>query len=140
MKHPQAPHRYSRRQFLELASAAALSGSKPLALAADQPLKVAAVFTEFAYRLHAHVLLENFLEPYYFNGKKTSPGCTIVSFYADQIPAGRDMAKQVAQAYKIPIYPTIDQALCLGGKNLAVDAVLSIGEHGAYPTNKKGQQ
>src|SRR5439155_22621461 len=30
-------------------------------------------------------------------------------------------------------------ALCLGGKELAVDAVLSIGEHGTYPTNAKGQ-
>jgi hypothetical protein len=139
LKHPLAPHRYNRRQFLALASAATLAGSKHLAQAADQPLKVAAIFTEFTYRSHAHVLLENFLEPYYFNGKKTSPGCKIVSFYADQLSAKRDMARQVADTYKIPIFRTIDGALCLGGQNLAVDAVLSIGEHGTYPTNKKGQ-
>src|SRR5439155_9468596 len=32
------------------------------------------------------------------------------------------------------------EALCLGADKLAVDAVLSIGEHGSYPINKKGQQ
>ena len=132
-------HRPSRREFRGVAAATAHAGTRPLARAADQPLRVAAVFTEFAYRLHAHVLLENFLEPYYFNGQKTSPDCKIVSFYADQVPAGRDMARPVAKEYSIPIFPTIDAALCVGGKDLAVDAVLSIGEHGTYPTNKKGQ-
>jgi hypothetical protein len=29
--------------------------------------------------------------------------------------------------------------MCLGGKELAVDAVLSIGEHGSYPVNDQGQ-
>ena len=32
------------------------------------------------------------------------------------------------------------EALCLGGKSLAVDAVLLIGEHGDYPTNDLGQR
>src|SRR5580658_7897636 len=104
LTHHLPSHRYNRRQFIEIAAAATLASSQLPARAADQPLKVAAVFTEFTYRSHAHVLLENFLEPYYFNGKKTSPGCKIVSFFADQIPAERDMARQVAQAYKIPIY------------------------------------
>ena len=40
---------------------------------------------------------------------------------------------------RFPIFKTIDEALCLGGNELAVDAVLSIGEHGNYPTNKLGQ-
>ncbi|CAN5399636.1 hypothetical protein BH10PLA2_BH10PLA2_06230 [soil metagenome] len=129
----------SRRQFLGCASAAALAGRPALSLADDRPIKVAAVFTEFSYRSHAHVLLENFLEPYYFNGQVTKSGCQVVSFFGDQFPAGRDMAHDVAKTYKIPLYPTIDKALCLGGKELAVDAVLSIGEHGTYPINKKGQ-
>jgi hypothetical protein len=49
------------------------------------------------------------------------------------------MAHKVAHAYRIPIYPTIAGALCRGGDELAVDAVLSIGEHGTYPSNDKGQ-
>lgn len=131
-----------RRQFFHAAagSAAALVGAHLLGNAAPtgQRLKVAAVFTEFGYRKHAHVLLENFLEPYYFNGKAIDSGCDVVSFYRDQTPAD-DMTPEVAKAYKIGVYPTIAEALCLGGKSLAVDAVLSIGEHGNYPRNKKGQ-
>ncbi|MDB5310184.1 MAG: hypothetical protein JWO38_4386 [Gemmataceae bacterium] len=129
----------TRRQFLGTAGAAlALSG---MSLPAGEPTKrprVAAVFTEFTYRSHAHVILENFLEPYLFNGKRTDPGVEVVSFFADQTPRG-DLAQDVAREYKIPIFKTVDEALCLGGKELAVDAVLSIGEHGQYPRNNLGQ-
>ena len=37
------------------------------------------------------------------------------------------------------VYPTIAGALTRGGDSLAVDGVLSIGEHGKYPRNEKGQ-
>jgi hypothetical protein len=100
---------------------------------------VAAVYTVFHHRSHAHVLLENFLEPYYFNGKLTDPGVQVVSFYADQRATQGDMTQEVARQYKVRVCPTIEEALCLGGKKLAVDAVLSIGEHGRYPVNKLGQ-
>jgi hypothetical protein len=107
--------------------------------AAKVRLQVAAVLTAFTYRSHAHVLLENFLEPYLFNGKLTTSGIEVVSFYVDQF-SERDMAREVAAKYNIKIYPTIPGALCLGGEKLAVDGVLSIGEHGKYPINEKGQQ
>ena len=107
--------------------------------AAKVRLKVAAVLTAFTYRSHAHVLLENFLEPYLFNGKLTKSGIEVASFYVDQFPE-RDMAREVAAKYNIRIYPTIAGALCLGGEELTVDGVLSIGEHGKYPLNEKGQQ
>ena len=41
---------------------------------------------------------------------------------------------------RIPIFKSIQGALCVGGKSLAVDAVLSIGEHGRYPVTKLGQR
>src|SRR5262249_59922150 len=100
--------------------------------------KVAAVFTEFTYRSHPHVILENFLEKYYFNGKLTDSGVDVVAMYADQTPAG-EMSKQVSADYKIPIFKTISEAVCVGGKELAVDGVLSIGEHGTYPYNELEQ-
>ncbi|MCA1684507.1 MAG: hypothetical protein LC745_00680 [Planctomycetia bacterium] len=133
-----------RREFLQAAVLGA-AGAAWGSARADDPSraqgrrKVAAVVTEFTYRSHAHVLLENFLEPYLFNGRRVDPGVEVVSLYVDQFPA-RDMAREVARDYKIPIYPTIAGALCLGGKTLAADAVLSIGEHGNYPTNAKGQR
>lgn len=132
-------HRRSRRQFLRSAAACLAVPIAAGAAGKSARTKVAAVFTEFRHRSHAHVILENFLEPYLFNGRRTQPGVEVVSFYADQIPA-RDMARDVARTYGIPLFSSIADALCLGGKELAVDAVLSIGEHGAYPINEKGQR
>ena len=48
--------------------------------------------TVFTYRSHAHVILENFLCDYLFNGRRTGPGCEVASFYVDQYP-GSDMSK-----------------------------------------------
>lgn len=137
----------TRREFLQRtggALAATMLAAPGAALWAakreEQPrLKVAAVITEFTYRSHAHVILENFLKPYLFNGQWTNSGCDVIGMYVDQFPAGRDMARAVSAEYQIPIYPTIDAALTAGGGALAVDGVLSIGEHGEYPHNEKGQ-
>ncbi|MDB5384566.1 MAG: hypothetical protein JWM11_212, partial [Planctomycetaceae bacterium] len=132
---------FHRRQFLGTVVSAmslAAGGGTLRAGAADQKRpKVAAVVTEFTYRSHAHVILENFLEPYYFNGQLTDPGVDVVSLYVDQFPKG-DMARGVARQYGIPIYPTIAGALQVGGDKLAVDGVLSIAEHGTYPENDRG--
>jgi hypothetical protein len=62
-----------------------------------------------------------------------------VSLWADQFPA-KEMGRQIARDYGIPIFKTIDEALCLGKGELAVDAVLSIGEQGNYPVNPLGQK
>jgi hypothetical protein len=144
-QHPPLPRRRFIGQVVRFAGGVGVgaTGAAVLAPAAfgagKERVKVAAVLTEFSYRSHAHVILENFLEPYLFNGKLTSSGMDVASFYVDQF-SDRDMAREVAAKYKIKIYPTISAALCLGGENLAVDAVLSIGEHGKYPINEKGQQ
>jgi len=130
-----------RRTFLSASASGLAAAALVPRLAAAGPAtkrpKVAAVFTAFAHRWHAHVILENFLEPYLFNGEMTDPGVDVVSFYADQFPA-EDMARPVAKEYGIPVYPTVADALTLGGKYLAVDAVLLIGEHGDYPNDDRG--
>lgn len=135
----------SRRDFLLRLSAglaaAPLAGSARRSLFAAEParpLKVAALITTFFPRSHAHVILENFVQPYLFNGQVTDPAMQVASFYVDQIH-GQDMSRDVARQFDIPTYPSIAKALCLGGDKLAVDAVLLIGEHGDYPTNEKGQ-
>lgn len=128
-----------------LTRAATLMGGasvlKPYPFEDEEPvrkIRVAAIFTAFTYRSHAHVILENFLKPYLFCGSVIEPQMQIVSMYGDQFPEG-EMARQIAQEFKIPILPTIREALTLGGKKMAVDAVLSIGEHGSYPLNEIGQ-
>src|SRR5882724_9391796 len=134
--------RLSRRRFLQTAAAVAAPALAALDLHAAQAAKrprVAAVYTVFRFRSHAHNILENFLTPYLFNGKRLQSPCEVVSFCADQRAPAGDTTEEVARRFKIPVYKTIAEALTLGGKNLAVDAVLSIGEHGDYPTNKLGQ-
>lgn len=133
----------NRRQMLGAAAGAlavsALGGPTITRADSEKRPRVAAVVTEFTYRSHAHVILENFLEPYYFNGKLTYSGMDVVGLYVDQFPEGRDMAREVCKKYKIPIFPTIAEALQVGGKELAVDAVLSIAEQGTYPSTERGQ-
>jgi hypothetical protein len=134
-----------RRAFLAAAGATSLSlpmlsrglAEEPQRADAGRRIKVAAVFTAFAYRWHAHVILENFLEPYLFCGRLIDPGMDVVSFYGDQFPE-KDMARSVAKDYGIPIFGTVAEALMLGGKELAVDAILLIGEHGSYPLDERG--
>jgi len=131
----------SRRRFLAsatLGSAALLAPPISTAEPAHRP-KVAAIYTVFRHRSHAHVILEKFLRPYLFDGKRITPPVEVVSFYADQVAKDGDMTQDVARQFKIPVYKTIADGLTLGGKNLAVDAVLAIGEHGDYPRSKLGQ-
>jgi hypothetical protein len=129
---------WSRRRFLGSLAAA---GVNSLASGGGQArrLRVAAVYTVFRQRSHAFNILENFLAPYLFNGQRTDPGMDVVSFYADQTAPNGDLTRTVAQQHRIGVYRTIAEALCAGGRQLAVDAVLSIGEHGNYPTNALGQ-
>ncbi len=135
----------TRRDFLAQAMAAAAGASlvhldarSSPAAEPEKPLRIAALINTFYLASHAHVILENFLEPYLFNGNVTQPGMQVVSFYVDQIHAN-DMSRDVAKQFNIKIYPTIAEALCAGGEQLAVDGVLLIGEHGNYPTNAKAQ-
>jgi len=133
----------NRRQWLGatagLLSLAACGKARQVRGTEGKRPRIAAVVTEFTYRSHAHVILENFLEPYYFNGRLTNPGVDVVGLYVDQFPDG-DMARKVAKQYGIGIFPSIAEALRLGGKSLAVDGVLSIGEHGNYPLNDRRQR
>jgi len=133
--------RLSRRGFLAGSAVAALPLWFPVrSVAAKQEKpKVAVVITACFHRSHAHVLLENFLEPYLFSGELIEPMVEVVALYAAQFNKD-DTLRKIADDYKLPIYPSIAEAICRGGENLAVDGVISIGEHGDYPENEFGQQ
>ena len=63
----------------------------------------------------------------------------LVSLYVDQVGEG-DLSREPRRAFpSMKIYPTIAEALTLGGSKLAVDGVVVVGEHGNYPRNEKGQ-
>jgi len=132
----------TRRQALQ-----ALLGVPLLATApawAEPPRRrprIAVVYTVCHHRSHAHVLLENFLTPFLFNGAIIEPAVQVVSHYADQRSRAKsapDLTDEITRVFNVPLYKTIDAALTLGGRELAVDGVLAIGEHGNYPINKRG--
>ena len=101
--------------------------------------KIAAVVTEHRRRSHAQHFVDRLLWGYPWHGRHHLPPMDLVALYTDQVPEGdlsRDRARQFPS---MKIYPTIAEALTLGGRELAVDGVLLIGEHGRYPRNEKGQ-
>ena len=97
--------------------------------------KVAAVVTEYRKWSHADVILRNLLGGY---PEGTKPNLELVALVTDQVPK-TDMSRDLAKKYGFTIYETVAGALTRGGKALAVDGVLSIGEHGKYPNNEIGQ-
>ena len=125
----------TRRTFLGTAAASLVS---PFAMA-DGPRKRLAVVTNlWNYRSHAWHMAERFLHGYPLNGKWHRPPFDIVSAYVDQTPKN-DLSRDRAKEFGFTIHPSVAEALRRGGKMLAVDAVLVIGEHGDYPKNEFGQ-
>lgn len=103
----------------------------------NHPKRVAAIVTEYRRHSHADVLVGKILEGYNHDGG-AGPNLRLVSMVVDQVP-GNDMSQALAAKFRFRIAKTIDEALTLGGKALAVDGVLCIGEHGKYPVNDRGQ-
>jgi hypothetical protein len=104
----------------------------------DQPKKVAAVVTEYRLHSHADVIVGKILEGFnHDNG--AGPNLQLAGLYVDQFPE-KDMSRGLSKKYKFPICDSVEGALTLGGKDLAVDGVIIVGEHGDYPLNANGQK
>lgn len=100
--------------------------------------KVAAIVTEYRKHSHADVIVGKIIEGFMYDGGE-GPNLQVAGMYVDQFPE-KDMSRDLAAKFGFTIYPTIEGAVTLGGKELAVDGVLCIGEHGKYPDNDKGQK
>ncbi len=103
----------------------------------SRPKQVAAIVTEYRRHSHADVIVGKILEGFNHSGGE-GPEMELVSMYVDQFPAN-DWSRQLARQHRFTIYPTIAEALTLGRRDLRVDGVLLIGEHGDYPRNNRGQ-
>lgn len=142
MKELLSASKVTRRDIL-LGTAATVCGASARRAAAwempepPKPKSVAAVLTAYRRNLHADVLVGKILEGWKQDGGP-GPALTLASMYVDQFPDG-DLARAMSQKYNVPIFENIEQALTVGGDRIGVEGVLSIGEHGDYPYNEKGQ-
>ena len=100
--------------------------------------RIAVITTIYRYLSHAQHFADRFLVGYPRQGRWHRPDMKIAALYVAQRPEG-EQGQDRAREFGFAVYPTIAKALRCGGDELAVDAVLLIGEHGDYPTNEKGQ-
>ena len=100
--------------------------------------KVAAIITTYFQHSHADVIATKYMKGFPTDTGLQAPRVELVSIYLDQVDE-RDIGVGLAAEHDVPIYPSIRQALTLGGSELAVDGVILIGEHGDYPHNEIGQ-
>ena len=144
--------RLDRRSFIASVGASALvaagtfSEGGPLSgsAAAAQPSatqlpKVAFLGTVVFTHSHAQHFLDRHTLGYTWKGGWQKPRVQVASVFIDQFPDG-DLARGRIKRHGLRLYPTLEEALTLGGEKLAVDGVIIIGEHGDYPTNEKGQR
>jgi hypothetical protein len=147
------PH-YSRRKFLASAAAGiTLAAGASEAEAADPPKlsrtrpakpsrkgrkPLAVITTVYRPLSHAYHIAGRFIHGYARAGKLHVPKHYVHSMFVHQRP-DNDLSRDVAREHGIKLARTVEEALTGGGKSLAVEGVLLIGEHGNYPRNDKGQ-
>ncbi len=128
----------TRRNFVATTLAASAAAATPLPAA--RPKKIAAIMNVLWEKRasHARSIIGKCLFGYNYDGKPPGPGFEIASMFTHQTPES-DISRDWSRKTGVPVFPTIYEALTLGGKDLAVDGVLLIGEHGDYEWNEKGQ-
>ena len=101
--------------------------------------RIAALTTIFHKYSHSEHIVDRFLEGFGWEGRHHRPPMDVVSLYVEKVEKN-DLSRERASRHpNLKIYPTIAEALTRGGSDLAVDAVLLIGEQGLYPKNDRGQ-
>ena len=141
-----------RREFLKKSALAASLLSLPQSIFASnstivggernvaqqsEPKKVALIANIYRNSAHADVIATKIFAGIPTDEGMLTPQVKIVSVWIDQI-GDNDTGVRIAKMNGAEVYPTIAEALTMGGDTLAVDAVLYIGEHGEYPHSRYG--
>lgn len=90
-----------------------------------------------ATRSHADWIINKLIDGYWWEGAHTPSRVDVASIYIHQYDQSA-LGRKVAEANGIPVYRNVEEALTLGGQELAVDGVVIVGEHGDYPKDLKG--
>ncbi len=130
----------TRRRFLQTSFGSAgltLCGAHlaPGLFADEKPrakLPIAGVVTVYSKNSHADVIVGKVLEGWAQDGG-VGPDLKLVSLYVDQV-GDNDLSVPLAKKHGFLTAKTIHEALTLGTDSLAVAGVLSVGEHGKYPS------
>ncbi len=132
----------NRRTFITTAAGAAggcfLPGPRSLS-ARNRRKRIAALSTTYHVRSHSDNFITRFLEGWWINDTYHEPPCDVASLFVEQ-EHDADIGNRLARSWGVRTFPSIREALTLGGGKLDVDGVLLIGEHGNYPTNVKNQK
>lgn len=110
--------------------------------------RIAAIATVFFPLSHADVILSRWNKAFATDaewGWNPQGETRIVSLYVAQHPQDdlegkNDISSEYAAQHGVVLTDTLEQALAPNGRELAVDGVLLIGEHGDYPANERGQK
>lgn len=135
---------FSRREMLGLTGMAGLAaltgiGTSTFAQTAQRKPRIACLVSYWgAPRSHADWIITKLLDGYWWDGAHTPSRVEVVAIYIHQLPES-GLGQKIAKSKNIPIFKTVGEAVTLGGKDLAVDGVVIVAEHGEYPTNLKGQ-
>lgn len=130
----------TRRQFIGQLGVLGIanSASAQAGVSHTKPRRIAAIVTQYTHNSHADVIVSRLLQGYNLDGRPPRPDLRLISLYTDQVPKN-DISRKLAAEHGFALCPTIADALTLGGRDLAVDGVLLIGEHGSYPLSDTGQ-
>ncbi len=133
----------TRREVLAMggmAGLAALTGGMPGAEAqiVQKRPRIACLVSYWGLPTsHADWIVNKLIDGYWWQGAHTPSRVDVVSVYVHQLDTSL-LAQKVCKAKGIPIYKSVGEAVTLGGKELAVDGVVIVAEHGNYPTDLKG--
>src|SRR3954453_4182805 len=135
---------FTRREMLELPGVAGLATFTGIAPdAAAQPAQkrphVACLVSYWGLPTsHADWIVNKLIDGYWWQGAHTPSRVEVVSVYIHQLDTSL-LGQKVCKAKNIPIFKTVNEAVALGGKELAVDGIVIVCEHGNYPTDLKGR-
>lgn len=131
----------TRRKMLGMSSKAVLAGmaSGTVSYAAEKRPRIACIVTYWAAPgSHADWIITKLLDGYWWQSAHTPSRVDVASVYIHQL-RDSELGRKVCESKGIPIFNSVSEALTLGGKELAVDGVVLVGEHGNYHTNIRGQ-